>query len=382
MGNTQIMRYVFIIMLVIESGFAAQAIPEQSADRDYFRVTGPCGFEFPDDHGEHPGYRTEWWYYTGNVFDAEGHHFGFQLTFFRSQMVSNQAMEASRASSSHWRSGQLYFAHAALSNMHQRRFLNDNMMARGALKLAGVNVIEDGAHVFLKNWSATITSDGHQLICRSDEFAFKINLKPLKAIVYHGNKGYSKKGRSPERASCYYSYTRLQAEGTITTDKQTYTIYGNAWMDHEYSSAPLEPTAIGWDWFSLQMDDQSELMLFMIREENGGVSPASGGTYIDAQGKMTRLTMKQVRIKVVKKWQSPTTKAFYPAQWQIDIPELKLGVNAWANLDDQELITTESTGVTYWEGSVSFRGENRSRPLGGHGYVELTGYDVPFRSPL
>ncbi|MFZ5571346.1 MAG: lipocalin-like domain-containing protein [Thermodesulfobacteriota bacterium] len=382
MASLKIHHLWMALAIIYGAVFPVRAIPQPGHDGDYFKVDGPCGFQFPDDHGEHSGYRTEWWYYTGNVFDAKGNQFGFQLTFFRSQISTNQEMEITVNASSNWRFAQIYFGHAAISDISRNRFFHDDLMTRGALKLAGVDARKEEIHVYLKNWSATIKTDEHRLKCRSDDFALDIHLKALKPLVAHGNDGYSRKGRSPERASCYYSYTRLKADGFITIDDVSYAISGNAWMDHEYSSAPLDPVAIGWDWFSLQFDDQTELMLFFVREMDGGFSPASGGTFIDARGQKISLALKQVHVQVDKKWKSPSTQAVYPSQWQIEIPDLELRLQIRSNLDDQELTTHQSTGVTYWEGSVRVIAERQQKPLTGHGYVELTGYAEPFRSPL
>jgi predicted secreted hydrolase len=207
-------------------------------------------------------------------------------------------------------------------------------------------------------------------------------LTPAKEVVAHGDRGYSRKGRSPERASCYYSFSRLQAAGNLVVGNRVFTVAGSAWMDHEFSSAPLEDTAVGWDWFSLQLSDQTELMLFQIREENGGISPASGGTYIDKTGRTRRLGQEEVTLKVRATWRSPHSGAVYPSQWEIRVPVLDLVVGVTSNLAGQELNTSETTNVTYWEGSVSLSGRKATQDVGGHGYAELTGYAEPFRSPL
>jgi predicted secreted hydrolase len=281
-----------------------------------------------------------------------------------------------------WRSQQIFLAHAALTDLHNRRFYTAEDIGRGIPELAGVDRHSDCIRIFLKNWSVSISPFGHALNTRTDDFSFHLNTEPLKAPVLHGNAGYSRKGISPESASCYYSYTRLKTEGTLEIGGKTLTVSGESWMDHEFSSAPLESDLAGWDWFSLQFDDGSELMLYFLRHKDGSYSPASSGTFVTRTGESAHLVVGDIGIEVLQNWKSPRSGAVYPSRWRLMVKNLGIDVQITTNLEDQEVETPGSTRVTYWEGSVSSRGTKHNQPISGHGYVELTGYARPFDAPM
>lgn len=347
----------------------------------FFKVRGPCGMRFPADHGAHEGYRTEWWYYTGNVQTETGRLFGFQLTFFRYQLSPKGNVRQSDASSP-WRTNQVYFAHAALSDVLQGRFRYEEKALRGAGGLAGVDVAKEIVRVWVHPWKTDIGPNRHELHAEARNFALDLHLVPQKPVVLHGTEGYSLKGSDPEQASCYYSLTRLKAQGTVRVEGEDHPVTGLAWMDHEYSSEPLEPGLQGWDWFSLQFDDGTELMLFGLRQKDGTWHPASSGTFVDISGETQHLNRGDLVLDAVSLWKSPRSKATYPAGWRLKVPSLDLHLEIRPNLADQELETGSTTGVTYWEGSVSCKGEREGRSVRGLGYVELTGYARPFDAPL
>lgn len=347
----------------------------------FFKVRGPCAMRFPADHGAHEGYRTEWWYYTGNVRTESGRLYGFQLTFFRYQLSPKDNV-AEAVPSSPWRTNQMYFAHAALSDVTQGRFRYEEKALRGAGGLAGVDVVQDTVKVWVHPWKTHIGPNRHELRAEARDFALDLHLMPLKAVVLHGTEGYSLKGSDPERASCYYSLTRLKAQGTVRVEGEDHPVTGLAWMDHEYSSEPLEPGLQGWDWFSLQLDDGTELMLFGLRQKDGAWHPASSGTFVDISGETYHLNRGDLVVDVVSLWKSPRSEATYPAGWRLKVPSLDLRLEIRPNLADQELETASTTGVTYWEGSVSCEGKRQGKSVRGLGYVELTGYARPFDAPL
>lgn len=350
--------------------------------KGYLSVTGPCDLEFPKDHASHQGYRTEWWYYTGNLQSAVGNRYGFQLTFFRRRINPLGSEEKWPAPSSAWRSNQIYLAHAAISDLDEKQHLQAQDMGRGVLGIAGEFRDNDMVHIFLKKWSTRIGPKAHHLKVVSDQFSFDLNLTPLKPAVFHGKNGYSRKGSTPERASCYYSLTRLETKGQVTLAGKTFTVNGLSWMDHEFSTAPLEPGLIGWDWFSLQLSDNTEIMIYLLRQKEGGVNPASSGTCVPSGGSALHLEKDDIEVVVTDTWNSPESGAAYPSGWQIRIPPLSLNLVVAPNLADQEMRTGESTGVTYWEGSVSVQGMKNGRRINGKGYVELTGYAKAFDAPL
>jgi predicted secreted hydrolase len=348
----------------------------------YFPVTGPCFLEFPEDHGAHPGYRTEWWYYTGNLRSETGDLYGFQLTFFRRQISPPGADKAWPNPPSAWRTQQIYSAHAAVSDVAGKRHLQAELVSREALTMAGVLHRPPETVVYLKNWSARIGSKAQVLNVDTDEFSYELTLKPVKPPVLHGRAGYSLKGSSPERASCYYSYTRHEVDGRLTIGGKTFAVSGQGWMDHEFSTAFIEPGIKGWDWFSLQLSDRTEIMLFLLRTDDGGISSVSGGTFVDPEGKTSPISRDELAVSVLDTWKSSHSKAVYPSRWRLRVLPYLLDLTIFPNLADQEMRTFESTGVTYWEGSVSIRGTRDANPIKGQGYVELTGYAESFDMPL
>ena len=351
-------------------------------ESDFLSVTGPCNLVFPEDHGSHPGYRTEWWYYTGNLEAKSGSRYGFQLTFFRSQIIAPGDKIRWSQPSSVWRTPQIYLGHAAITDIFQKRHLKSELMARGALGMAGISQAETDTRIFIKNWSAKIEANRHLLKTVTDDFSFELALEPSKPPVLHGEAGYSRKGSTPERASCYYSFPRLNTEGVLTVGGNTIAVRGLSWMDHEFSTAPLEPEIVGWDWFSLQLSDQSEIMLYQFRNEKGGISAASSGTFIDPSGNPRHLTIDEFNIEVMDQWKSPRSQALYPTHWRLTIFPLSIQLNIKSNSLDQEMQTPATTRVTYWEGSVSINGSAGKHPVTGSGYAELTGYAQSFRPPM
>ncbi len=348
----------------------------------YHPIKGPCGFTFPRDHGAHPGFRTEWWYYTGNVRTLQGDPYGFQLTFFRLQINPSGAEKEWPPSPSAWRTRNLYAAHTALSDIEGRSFSFHEALSREALGLAGVRPQGDGICVFLDRWHACIGPRAHLLKADTQDFSFELRCIPLKPVTAHGAGGYSLKGRNPQSASCYYSLTRLRTSGTLNKRGKTMTVRGSAWMDHEYSTAPLEKDLCGWDWFSLQLEDKTELMLYLLREVEGGISPASSGTFVDRSGISHPLQRKDMHVDFLERWESSRSGAVYPCRWRIRVDPLGLDLTVTANLKDQELVTPNSTRITYWEGSVSAHGRVADGPVKGRGYVEMTGYARPFHGAL
>jgi len=349
---------------------------------DYLSITGPCNLEFPKDHGVHPGYRTEWWYYTGNLRSQTGDLYGFQLTFFRRQISPPGADKTWPNPASAWRTQQIYLAHAAVSDVAGKRHLQAELVSREALKMAGVLHRPPETVVYVKNWSARIGSEAQVLNVDTDEFSYELTLKPVKPTVLHGQAGYSLKGSSPERASCYYSFTRPEVDGRLTIGGKTVAVSGQGWMDHEFSTALIEPGLKGWDWFSLQLSDRTEIMLFLLRTEDGGISSVSGGTFVDPEGKTVAIGKDEFAVTLLDTWKSPHSKAEYPSRWRLRVFPYSLDLTIFPNLADQEMQTFESTGVTYWEGSVSITGTRNANPIQGQGYVELTGYAESFDMPM
>lgn len=380
---------IFIVpaVLAIAVAFLASSNPaaDPVADPEGFRVVdGPCDLRFPEDHGPHPDHKTEWWYYTGNLRDERGADYGFQLTFFRSRIVSPVAEARWPEPRSAWRTAQIFLAHAAVSDIDGGRFFQADRVARGALDIAGAVFEREGVRIHLRNWRVEIDGDIHRLRAQDPTLAISLTLRSRKPPVPHGQAGYSRKGEKAESASCYYSLTRMAAEGTLSAgpDGGPVSVTGLAWMDHEFSSAPLEANLEGWDWFSLQLDDETELMAYLLRREDGSPSPVSSATLIAADGTARHIDNDGIALEATDAWESPNTDAVYPAGWRLSVPPAELELRISPLLADQEMRTEESTGVSYWEGAVSVEGTRSGQPVSGSGYVELTGYAEAFDAPM
>ena len=368
-------EYILLAVVILIGSLAGA---EDGNSDGYLQVTGPCGLEFPRDHGAHPGFRIEWWYYTGNLESENGQAFGFQMTIFRSQIKPSEKISSPAGQTSAWRTNQVYFGHAAITDVKGERHFQAENIARGALGLAGTKQKDDVTTIWLSNWSINIGPDKHSLFAETPEFSLMLENIPLKSPILHGEQGYSRRGREPWRASCYYSFTRMATEGKLTIGKRSIPVKGQSWMDHDFSTSLLEPGTVGWDWFSLQLSDNSEIMFYLLRTEDGTLHPASSGTIIDPRGESTHLDREDISVSVLDRWKSPASGAVYPSRWRFKLNSLDIDLDITSNLADQEMRTTKTSGTTYWEGSVSVKGHANREPVSGKGYVELTGYAKVF----
>jgi predicted secreted hydrolase len=322
-------------------------------------------FSFPRDHAAHPDYRIEWWYYTGNVETREGKRFGYQLTFFRTGVVS-AAVNPSR-----WAVRDLYMAHFAISDLENQKFYSFERLARAGVGWAGAET--EHYRVWNETWEARLDGETHVLTADDTGFRLQLALVPEKSPVIHGENGVSQKGAAVGNASHYYSLTRLRTAGQITINNETFNVTGLSWMDHEFGTSFLEKEHIGWDWFSLQLNDGRELMIFQLRRADGSMDSHSSGTLIDANGQTTPISFGEFSLSPSQPWFSSATGAKYPTVWELEVPRLGLQLLVRAALPDQELRTNASTSVTYWEGSTVIAGKDNPQ-LTGRGYLEMTGY--------
>ncbi len=316
-------------------------------------------YEFPRDHFEHPEYRTEWWYYTGNVTDAGGRRFGFELVFFR------QGESAKPDSASAWAVRELYLAHAALTDAAGKHFRYDERLNRGGPGVAGASFAQQ--RIWNGNWQAKWNGEQQTLEAVTDQFRFHLVLDPLKPFVIQGENGVSQKAAGKGRASHYVSYPLLGVKGTIATGGDSHAVSGTAWMDHEWFTEQLAANESGWDWFSIQLDNKTEVMLFELRRKDGTIDPYSSGTYIDAQGAAHHLRSTDFTLDRLRMWGK------YPIEWRIRIPRLNVELTCRPVLENQEL-KAQHGGPGYWEGAVDYSGTQK-----GVGYLEMTGYDAPVR---
>ena len=353
----------------------AAARPPTTPDLQGFaRALEPRPFAFPADHGPHSNYQTEWWYYTGNLETVDGRHFGFQLTFFRRALLPAPVERSSELAAD-----QIYFAHFAVTDVGagQHRFYE--RFSRGAAGLAGAS--GEPYRVWLEDWSVeSLDAQGTtvHLVAEQDGLAIDLQLQASKPVVAHGDRGLSPKSGEPGNASYYLSFTRMETTGRVGLDGEALDVRGESWFDHEWSTSALGPQAVGWDWFSLQLDDGREIMLYRIRREDGTIEPVSGGTLVEADGSTRRLTADQLDVAVLDTWTSPETGGEYPSRWRVLVPDAGLDLTLEPWLADQEM----RVSFPYWEGAVQIRGRSAGRPVEGNGYVELTGYAISMQGIL
>jgi predicted secreted hydrolase len=352
----------------------AEAFGAGSAE-GFARALTPRPFAFPADHGPHPAFRSEWWYWTGNLREAggSGRRFGFQLTFFRVALAPAAAPRRSA-----WGARDVYMAHLALTDVASGRFHARDRWARAALDLAGASA--EPFRVWLGDWRAEGGGrSGPPVRLRAGEEDVRIDLTlgPGKAPVLHGERGLSRKSAEAGNASYYYSLTRMPVSGEVQSAGRSFAVEGLAWMDREWSTSALAPDQVGWDWFALQLDDRRELMLYRLRQRDGGVAAASQGTLVTADGATRTLDRDAVEVLVLDRWTSPRGGTRYPARWRLRIPAEGLDLLVTPLLADQEL----DVAARYWEGAVGVEGTGDGRPVRGAGYVELVGYAARARGP-
>ncbi len=190
----------------------------------------------------------------------------------------------------------------------------------------------------------------------------------VKPIVLQGEDGFSVKGPGAGNASYYYSMTRLQTNGTVTVNGETFPVDGLSWMDREWSTSLLGKDQEGWDWFSLHLDDGRDLMYFTVRSTSSDASHYVDGALIDAGGQKKEVS--DVTLEVLDTWESPKG-GVYPSGWRMHLPEEDIDLTIEPFFKNQEL----NLAIRYWEGAVRISGHAGGQPVAGTGYVELTGYD-------
>lgn len=341
-----------------------------STDNEGFeKVLKPRTFIFPQDHGPHPEYHIEWWYFTGNLQTDAGRKFGYELTFFRFSLTAQQ-----QKTQSNWRDNQLYMAHFALTDVVNKQFYTDERFSRSGNGLAGAKTKK--YHVWLYDWKAESNDETGATIrldAKSDDFAISLRLHSEKEIALQGVDGFSRKNQKTGNASYYYSYTRMATTGSIRIKQKTFPISGSSWMDREWSSAALSSQQVGWDWFALQLSDRSEIMFYSFRRKDGSQDKNDAGAIFHADNSKTVLKFSDVEIKVQEHWKSPHTNIIYPSKWQLSIPGQGLELEISPLINNQEL----NVRYRYWEGAVSIKGKKHEQDISGQGYVELTGYQLP-----
>lgn len=326
-------------------------------------ATAGYRYLFPRDHSSHPSHKIEWWYYTGNLESKEGRRFGYQLTFFRIGIMPEPVIN------SRWAVRDLFITHFAVSDIGREQFRAFERINRAGVGWAGAET--NKYRVWNEDWEAKLEGNDHLLKANEEGFSIDLKLAPEKREVIHGTDGISQKGPSLINASHYYSITRFDVTGKVGIDGEEFAVTGTSWMDHEFGTSFLGLEQRGWDWFSIQLSDGRDLMLFQTRSEDGTIDPHSSGTLVERDGSTSHIPFSEIILSRGKNWTSEKSGGVYPIEWRIEIPRYELQLDVRAAFPSQEVLATESMGVIYWEGSIEVRG---AKGESGRGYLEMTGY--------
>lgn len=364
-------RWIWISALIL--GAILQPMAAVLAE-EWQRAVGPWNWSFPRDHGSHPSFRTEWWYFTGNLKGPRQSRWGYQLTFFRQGIRSKP-----REGVTSWSIRDLYLGHFALTDASAGQFWYAERLSREGPGLAGAS--EKGLDVWLLNWRARQLGTKVNLEARHGAMALSLEVEPQKPIVFHGKAGLSQKGPREGQASYYFSYTDTRVKGSVKppSSPSPISVEGKGWFDHEFGSNQLTEEQVGWDWFSLHLSNGQDLMMYLLRRKDGTVEPSSSGTLVSATGQPLHLRLSDFEVEILDRWRSPRSGATYPSRWHVRVPSSQIAVEVKPVVPSQELQTGGSTGVIYWEGAVEGSGTAGGKPVTCEGYVELTGYASPLR---
>ena len=330
--------------------------------------------ELPRDLYAHLDVQTEWWYYTGHCETESGLRFGFELAFFKRRTDLDQfGVVPLRLIAN-----PMYAAHFAISEIDRKRFQYDHVRSFGMPLDMPVVMDEDRYDVRIGDWFVTAEGDRHVLHATfADGLDFKACLEPTKAPVFHGLDGNGVSERNDDDASHHFSFTRMKVAGSIARNGRTQKFTGTGWMDREFGTWEQKR----WDWFSVQLEDETELMIYHLRDEENGRHEYSHGRFIERDGSSVFLGNEEFVLESTGEWTSPDTGTMYPNGWQIEIPQLKIELQIEPTFPDQELDTRGTSMVVYWEGVCSVRGKRRGRDIRGNSYVELVGYDRSIEDP-
>ena len=358
-----------VFLILVTEVFIHHSFSQTQPDSEWKEAIHPRNWNFPRDHGAHREYQTEWWYFTGNLSGASGKQYGYQLTFFRFGIRSTVS-----TNNNPWYLRDLFMGHFAITEEVEDGFRFAELISREGPGLAGAR--SDRMEVWLFNWSAKMEDSVISLKAEDGPLKLNLLLTPLKPLVFHGTNGLSLKGQNPGQASYYTSFTDCATQGSIRVENNgpAITVKGKSWFDHEFGSNQLDEDQEGWDWFSLHLSDGREVMLYLLRKKGGMLEPASSGTLIEADGTSHHLSLQDFSLEVLEQWESPQSGALYPSKWRILIPSFGVDLLITPLIANQELTTTDSTGIVYWEGAVTGSGDGGNKKIEAEGYVELTGY--------
>lgn len=353
---------------VKENEISLSKVMGNKEEENFKKAIDKIKFKFPSDHGAHPEFRTEWWYFTGNITGENGEEFGYQFTIFRTALTPDSVKRDSE-----FGTNQIYMGHFTISDIQNNKFYYFERFSRGSAGLAGVTTEPFKINLESYNIFETGKSDFNfpkvKISANEDNIGIEFDLIPEKPIVFQGDEGLSKKGRDEGNASYYYSVTRINTEGVITINGRKHKVKGYSWLDREWSTSALSEEQVGWDWFSIQLSNNFEIMYYNLRNKDGTADEFSKGSIINKNGEKENIYLKDVIIQVIDYWENDEGKK-YPSGWIFKIPTKKTELKIIPAIKNQEL----KLAIRYWEGSVKIEGIYNGISVNGRGYVELTGY--------
>ena len=396
--------WIAILVLINDANFAESKQERSSivgllsddSEPGFARAFQPMGLQFPQDHGPHPAYKIEWWYYTGNLKTDDGKHFGYQLNFFRSALTPQIPNR-----DSNFAANQIYMAHFAVTDVAHGRHFSFERFSRGASGLAGAtsrseiltefiahqndgkspgtNSSQPGYEIWLEDWSAREVKPGVVRLWAVDNqtdprVGIDLTLRETRSPVLHGNRGLSRKGPESGNANYYYSLVQLATVGTVTSRGKAMAVSGVSWMDHEFGTSALTKDVVGWDWFGLQLDNGVTLMFGQLRDREGNNQGIFEGTLAYPDGRQIMIAPEDFTLTSIGKWTSPKSGIIYPSGWRVVFPKLKIELRIEPLIPNQEM----HASFTYWEGAVQVDGQIDGVPVSGRGYAELTGYGIRY----
>lgn len=344
-------RALAAVLLLLATPAAPQGFAGMGQDPEGFTLPAPGrGFDFPADHGPHPGFRIEWWYLTANLTGPDGRPYGAQWTLFRNALAPEGGTG--------WATPEVWMGHAGLTT--ETAHFAAERFARGGIGTAGVT--PEPFEAFIDDWTMAGPTLADITVSASGEgFGYRLQARATGPFVAQGENGYSVK--SPEgQASHYYSQPFYEVTGTLKLPEGEVAVTGTAWLDREWSSQPLSATQTGWDWFALDLPGGERLMAYRLRHAGG--DDYTVGTHIAADGTPDPLEPGEVMATPMAT--TDVGGGDVPTTWRLELPARGIdltveAINPYAWMD---------TSVAYWEGPVRFSGSHS-----GVGYLEMTGYD-------
>jgi predicted secreted hydrolase len=356
---------ILVLVLVLAAGLMTALLIFRQPTPAQFRQAAPGEpVSFPRDEAAHFDVQSEWWYYTGFLTGEDQQQYGFELVFFKTFVPP--AVRIGNVLPLEWVSNPIYFAHFASSDEaaqnHQFSERTDFPEFWDASASSDRYAVDNG------DWRAWGSLGAHHLRAAGGRYRLSLDLQSDKPPVLHGlgNSGVVDMGQAG--TSFYYSEPDLKGVGLFYIDGVRQVVNATVWMDHQWGSWDIMGGFKGWDWFSLRLDDDSQVMLFDFRNGDGSVQSAeSAGTWIYADGTSQHLAYADYTVEVLDRWISPDTGATYPIKWHLTVPGHGLDVTVAATFPQQEMDI--KLGPIYWEGTVAVDGTAT-----GMGYVEMTGY--------